>query len=522
MVTPADKLAASLAVLKELQDAGRVALRASDMSRTHRERLIKAGFIKEVIRGWYIPCRPNEPAGESTSWYASFWSFCSSYLDSRFDEDWCVSPEQSISLHTGNWTVPRQLLVRSPRGNNKPTEFIHGTSIFDIRLELPPAADREIKDGLRVYKLAAALLSCSPAQFASRPTELRAALAMVQDASELLSRLLDGGRSTVAGRLAAAFRNIGRDRIADDIVGAMQAAGYTVSESDPFEDHSLIAFGARETSPYVNRIRMDWARMREDVLSIFPAAPGRPKNAAAYLKQVEEIYVDDAYNSLSIEGYKVSAALIEKVRAGNWNPDTNKDDQELRNTLAARGYWQAFQAVEQSIKKVLGGENAGRVADRDHATWYRELFGPSVTAGILRAADLAGYRNAPVYIRRSMHTPPNIEAVRELMPALFDMLEHEEEPSVRIVLGHFMFVYIHPYMDGNGRMGRFLMNLMLASGGYPWTIVPFERRADYMAALESASVGGDIKPFAALLAELTKSGVRSDTSRTARKEKANK
>jgi hypothetical protein len=522
MATPADKLAASLAVLKELQDAGRVALRASDMTRTHRERLIKAGFIKEVIRGWYIPCRPDEPAGESTSWYASFWSFCSSYLDSRFDDDWCVSAEQSVSLHTGNWTVPRQLLVRSPRGNNKPTEFIHGTSIFDVRLDLPPTADREIKDDVRVYKLAAALLSCSPVQFVSRPTEMRAALAMVQDASDLLSRLLDGGRSTVAGRLAAAFRNIGRDRIADDIVGAMQAAGYAVSESDPFEDHSLIAFGARETSPYVNRMRMDWARMREDVLRIFPAAPGRPKSTAAYLKQVEEIYVNDAYNSLSIEGYKVSAALIEKVRAGNWNPDTNKDDQADRNALAARGYWQAFQTVEQSIKKVLGGENAGRVADRDHATWYRELFGPSVTAGILRAADLAGYRNAPVYIRRSMHTPPNIEAVRDLMPALFDLLESEEEASVRVVLGHFMFVYIHPYMDGNGRIGRFLMNLMLASGGYPWTIVPLERRADYMAALESASVGGDIKLFAKLLAALTKSDVRNDTLRTGRKEKAKK
>lgn len=514
MATPADKLAASLAVLKELQDAGRVALRASDMSRTHRERLVKAGFIKEVIRGWYIPCRPDEPAGESTSWYASFWSFCSSYLDSRFDENWCVSPEQSISLHTGNWTVPRQLLVRSPRGNNKPTEFVHGTSIFDVRLDLPPPADREVKDGVKLYKLSAALLSCSPAQFAARPTEMRAALAMVQNASDLLSRLLDGGRSTVAGRLAAAFRNIGRARIADDIVGAMKAAGYTVSESDPFEDHSLIAFGARETSPYVNRMRIDWARMREAVLGIFPAAPGRPKSVAAYLKHVEEIYANDAYNSLSIEGYKVSAELIEKVRAGNWNPDTNKDDQDHRNALAARGYWQAFQAVEESIKKVLGGENAGRVADRDHGTWYRELFGPSVTAGILRAADLAGYRNAPVYIRRSMHAPPNIEAVRELMPALFDLLESENEASVRVVLGHFMFVYIHPYMDGNGRMGRFLMNLMLASGGYPWTIVPLERRAEYMAALEGASVGGDIKPFANLLAELTKGDTRNKNTKS--------
>ncbi len=504
MATPADKLAESLAVLKDLQDTGRVALRASDMTRTHRERLVKAGFLREVMKGWYIPSRPDEPAGESTSWYASFWAFCSSYLESRFEDDWCVSPEQSVSLHTGNWTVPRQLLVRSPRGNNKPTGLIHDTSIFDIRLDLPPAADREVKDGVRVYKLAAALLGCSQAHFAARPTEMRAALAMVQDASDLLSRLLEGGHSTIAGRLAAAFRNIGRPRIADNITETMQAAGYTISESDPFEDHSLVTFGARETSPYVNRMRMDWVRMREGVLSIFPEAPGRPESAAAYLKQVEEIYVDDAYNSLSIEGYKVSAALIEKVRSGNWNPDSNNADQEDRNALAARGYWQAFQAVEQSIEKVLGGENAGSVADRDHSSWYRELFGPSVTAGILRPADLAGYRNAPVYIRRSMHTPPNIEAVRELMPALFELLEQEAVASVRVVLGHFMFVYIHPYMDGNGRIGRFMMNLMLASGGYPWTIVPLERRADYMAALERASVDGDIRPFATFLAELAR------------------
>lgn len=507
MATPADKLAASLAVLKELQDAGRVALRASDMTRTHRERLVKAGFIKEVMKGWYIPSRPDEPAGESTSWYASFWAFCASYLESRFAEDWCVSPEQSISLHTGNWTVPRQLLVRSPRGNNKPTGLVHDTSIFDVRLELPPDADREVNDGVRVYKLPAALLGCSQAHFAARPTEMRAALAMIPDASDLLSRLLDGGHSTIAGRLAAAFRNIGRERIADDITGTMQAAGYTVSESDPFEGQSLVSFGARATSPYVNRMRMDWARMREDVRGIFPAAPGQPADAAAYLKRVEEIYVNDAYNSLSIEGYKVSTTLIERVRTGNWNPDTNKDDQDQRNAMAARGYWQAFQAVEQSIKKVLGGENAGRVADRYHATWYRELFGPSVTAGILRAADLAGYRNSPVYIRRSMHTPPNIKAVRELIPALFELLEKEAEASVRVVLGHFMFVYIHPYMDGNGRMGRFLMNLMLASGGYPWTIVPLERRTDYMGSLERASVDGDIKPFAKFLAELVANGV---------------
>jgi fido (protein-threonine AMPylation protein) len=220
------------------------------------------------------------------------------------------------------------------------------------------------------------------------------------------------------------------------------------------------------------------------------------------MKQLEEIYVADAYNSLSIEGYKVTNNLIGRVRSGAWNPDENRYDRDHRDALAARGYWQAFQTVSQSIDKVLHRENAGAVANRNHSTWYRELFGPSVTAGILKASDLAGYRNGPVYIRRSMHVPPRHEAVRELMPAFFELLQQENEPAVRAVMGHFAFVYIHPCFDGNGRMGRFMMNLMMASGGYPWTIVPLERRADYMAALESASVGQDIKPFAKFLAEL--------------------
>jgi Fic family protein len=113
-----------------------------------------------------------------------------------------------------------------------------------------------------------------------------------------------------------------------------------------------------------------------------------------------------------------------------------------------------------------------------------------------------------VYIRRSMHVPPPREAVRDCMPALFDLLRAEPEPSVRAVLGHFVFVYIHPYMDGNGRMGRFLMNVMMAAGGYPWTIIPLERRDEYMAALESASVKQDIGPFADFIGGLVRDSLQ--------------
>lgn len=229
-------------------------------------------------------------------------------------------------------------------------------------------------------------------------------------------------------------------------------------------------------------------RSGASVSGIFPEAPGLPENSDQYLDYVQEIYVTDAYHSLSIEGYRVSPELIEKVRKGSWNPEKDVRDRELQDSLAARGYWQAYQAVRVSLSRVLSGENAGDVADDDHGKWHRELFAPSVTAGLLRPADLAGYRTAQVFIRHSMHVPPGKDTVRELMPALFDLLREEKDPAVRAVLGHFVFVYIHPYMDGNGRAGRFLMNVMLASGGYPWTIVPITKREQYLKFLEKASV----------------------------------
>jgi len=511
MATPPEKLAQSLERLHKLQTAdGAAAIRARDLPRTHRERLASSGFLQEVIKGWYIPSRPDEVKGESTAWYASFWRFCAAYLEERFGAEWCLSPEQSLSLHAGNWTVPRQLMVRSPGARNKVTKLPHGTSLLDVRAALPKAADRGVKEGLRLFSAESALIECSPHYFSNNSTDARTVLSMVRDGSGLLARLLEGGHTVIASRLAGAFRNIGRDRIADEIVKTMSAASYDVRESDPFADKPFLVLAPRETSPYVNRIRLLWQKMREPIIDRFPKAPGLPRDIEAYMKRVSDAYVTDAYHSLSIEGYRVSRELIERVRSGSWNPETNESDREHRNAMAARGYWQAFQVVQESVRRVLQGGNAGLVADEDHRTWYRELFTPSVTAGLLKPQDLAGYRNGQVYIRKSMHVPLNCEAVRDAMPVLFDLLREESHAGVRVVLGHFVFVYIHPYMDGNGRMGRFLMNLMMASGGYPWTVVPVDHRKIYMEALEKASVGGDIVPFTDFLAGLVKKGLAGE------------
>jgi len=501
MATPAEKLANSLVALERFQREGRTCVRSRDIGRADRERLVRNGFLKEVMKGWYIASRPEEGSGESTSWYASFWAFCSEYLTERFGAQWCLSADQSLQLHAGNWTVPRQLLVRANGASNRPVQLLHGTSLLDVRQALPADEDIDVLDGVRVYKLDAAFVAASANFYTNHPTDARALLAMQRDAGPILARLLAGGHTAIAGRIAGAFRNIGSGRIADDILAAMRAAGHTLRESDPFDRRLEGYTFTREQSPYAHRIRLMWNKMRSEIIGKFPAPNAKRTDIHQYLGAVDDIYVTDAYHSLSIEGYRVTPELIERVRSRNWNPDRNETDRQQTDAMAARGYHLCFQEVRKSVERVLRGENAGKVVDDDHATWYRQMFGPGVEAGLLPPENLAGYRNGQVYIRGSQHRPLNVQAVRDAMPVFFELLTHEQDPAVRIVLGHFIFVYIHPYMDGNGRMSRFLMNVMMAADGYQWAVIPVTSRSDYMHALEEASVRENIVPFSEFLAD---------------------
>lgn len=508
MATPSEKLAESLEILKEIQDKGSIAIHTGQLSRTHRERLVDNGFIREVYQGWYIIASPEEIKGDSTSWYSSYWTFCSQFLDYKYKENWCISPEQSLMLHAGNWSVPKQLVIKSPKANNFKTDLPYRTSLFHMKSPLPLTSEIIVQDGVRMLTLPAALINASPNTFTQNSTDARTALSMIKGSQDILGPLLDGGQSTIAGRLAGAFRNIKRDRIADEIIKTMQKAGYDVRETDPFTDQVPVPLSSKEQSPYGNRIRLMWYKMRGIVSNNFPASPGIPHNKKKYLKDVEDKYIMDAYHSLSIEKYKVTPELIDRVRSGTWDIKGNEADRKQRDAMAAKGYWEAFQVVEKSIERILAGENAGEVVDAEHGDWYRELFGPSVSAGILKPSDLAGYRNHQVFIGQSKHVPLNREAVRDAMPVLFELIKQEQEASVRAVLGHFIFVFIHPYMDGNGRMGRFLFNVMLASGGYPWTVIPVQERTEYMHALEQASVNQNIEPFAKFLGYLVNEGLK--------------
>ena len=178
MPTAQEKLAESLRLLHELQAGGVVAIRSADLSRTDRERLVKNGFLQEVMKGWYIPSRPNEPPETGTAWYASFWDFCAAYLAERFGKRVVPVARAIAVLMAGNRTVPPQLLVRTPKGGNKPTPLPHGTSCSKCETPMPKEP-RNRRAGRHC-----AILRCPPLSwpyrrdfFRRHATDARAAMA---------------------------------------------------------------------------------------------------------------------------------------------------------------------------------------------------------------------------------------------------------------------------------------------------------------------------------------------------------
>ena len=516
MVKPHQKLARSLQVLLERQGEGRRVFRSAEFPREDRERLLRGGHLQPVTRGWLMLSSPGSVGHDTTPWYASFWEFCARYSTHRFGERWHLSPEISLLRHAENTTVPRQVIVHSEGGGNNLLALPFETSLFDLRVEgMPPREDICEREGVRLFTIEAALLRVPESFYRDHPLDARTVLAGVPGVGGVASRLVSGGHSKVAGRLAGAFRHVGRREIADGVRQVMLNTGHRYRESNPFGARStaMSSSSARRgpTSPLTARLESLWERAREPILTALPQAPGAPTDdsgRAGYLEDTDSAYGEDAYHSLSIEGYRVTPELIERVQSGTWDPEGDADDRQQRNALAARGYWQAYQAVRGAVEEILRGEDAAGLFREAHRNWYFQMFEPFVAAGVYPAAVLADYRNHPIYLRGSRYVPPRAELVRDGMEALTGLLQQEESPGVRAVAGHWLFGYLHPYPDGNGRLARFLMNAMLASGGYPWTTIRVDDRRSYMSALDTASLEGDIVPFADLIAGYLETGRR--------------
>ncbi len=433
--------------------------------------------------------KPEEPS----FWNATIWPFLGRYLSNRFGNDgYTLSAESSKDILSVRGTVQRQILINTLSASNTIVELPGGYSAVLVQTNTLPKGIETVR-GLRVMSPGAVLARIAPSSFNDDPVSLEVMLKTTPWEDVFREFVSGPSDETKMGRAVGAYRAVGFSTQADQLAEALRKVGNIVREKNPFGHHEPQRVLKLERSPYAARLDSMCARMRDEVAKIFANRTVVPITTEQYLKQLDETYPRDSYNSLSIEGYQVTEGLIRRVAQGQWNPSSEPD---ARNALAARGYFEAFQKVRLSILDIRNGQDSVDVLARDFKSWHVALFQPAVDAGIITHADLAGYRNGLVVINTSRHCPPPKEALMDTMDRMFDILRKEKSPEVRAVLGHFAFVYIHPFIAGNGRVARFLMNAMLASGGYPWKTIEVKDRQLYFAALEDASVNGDIRAFA--------------------------
>ena len=114
------------------------------------------------------------------------------------------------------------------------------------------------------------------------------------------------------------------------------------------------------------------------------------------------------------------------------------------------------------------------------------------------------YRDQQVFISGAAHTPPSPFKIQEHMDALMTWYEGEAKqlhPIIRGAMLHAIFVGIHPFIDGNGRTSRLLLNLELMKEGYPPIIIKVENRLAYYNALDRAHTTESYDDFVQLVAE---------------------
>ncbi len=223
---------------------------------------------------------------------------------------------------------------------------------------------------------------------------------------------------------------------------------------------------------------------------------------------LEAVRIELTYHSNAIEGNTLTLRETQQVIDGR----TPGGDRLLREVYEARNHDRALRLIETW-------------ADDQPESAMTESDLLSVHAQVLADIDVnaAGrFRSERVLIAGTGFVPSAGHRFDLLRPA---MLRLANRPSVHPVLQaaelHYNLVAIHPFMDGNGRTARLMMNLHLLRRGYPNAIIRVTERSAYLAALDEAN-RGRIEPFARFIAESLKQSMEHVMGSEGRSEEVRK
>jgi Fic family protein len=186
---------------------------------------------------------------------------------------------------------------------------------------------------------------------------------------------------------------------------------------------------------------------------------------SARKKEIEEISISFTYNTNAIEGSTITLEEAREIIHDKIAP--NKPLRDVKETEAHNKiFLQMLEKREKMTNELMLG-------------WHKAIFGDS-------KQDIAGeYRT--YFVRVGDYLAPDWQDVKKLMNGLVDFVNSNEGKMNAVELAaraHYKFEKTHPFGDGNGRIGRLLMNQILWHEGYPMLIIEYKKRKSYYKALQ--------------------------------------
>lgn len=210
----------------------------------------------------------------------------------------------------------------------------------------------------------------------------------------------------------------------------------------------------------------------------------RPLTEGELERLNEEFIVEYTYNSNAIEGNTLTLRETDLVLRG-----LTIDRKPLKDHMEAVGHKEAFEFVRELVK-----ENAPMSESVIKQIHFLVLADKKDDRGV--------YRKVPVRIMGAHHEPVQPYLIEPKMEQLLrEFYESEEHIITKLARFHIEFEGIHPFIDGNGRTGRLLVNLELMKAGYPPIDIKFKDRIAYYNAFDEYHVKHNLSAMEKLFAE---------------------
>jgi len=205
----------------------------------------------------------------------------------------------------------------------------------------------------------------------------------------------------------------------------------------------------------------------EEIKNDFQQKWGRIPESAKE-KELQELAIVFTYNSNAIEGSTITLEEARLILEDKVAP--NKPLKDIRETESHAKVFLNMLKMEEKMSKELLLE------------WHEGVFAET------KSGISGQFRN--YLVRVGPYVAPDWREVEKLILQLIAFVDESELNPVEVAAGaHYLFEKIHPFGDGNGRIGRLLMNCILWKNGYPMLIIEYTKRKSYYKALQRTEDG---------------------------------